>query len=146
MAKKKIPTLKVEEINTKANLHFMCLLEYKRENYLCVIDNINEEVVGAYVLDYAEQESIIVKNFLSLVTEWFYSASEKFPLSVEIARRGLTEQLAPMYKTFDTSYVSRIVGNVFSYDAPTAAKVRRRRVIAIPEGIAIKLKKPAEVL
>jgi hypothetical protein len=145
MAKKRIPALKVELINERGNLLYLSLLEYKRENYLCIVDNITPSEIGAYVLDYADQENIPLQEFLSIVTRWFYGKSESRPLSVEIAQHGLTSQLAPLYRSFDTTYVTRIVGNAFSYDGMQKTKVRRRRVVAIPEGIAIKLKKPALV-
>lgn len=141
MAKKRIPELKVEQVDSLITLHFMALLEYKREQYMVVIDNITPTEIGAYVLDYADQENIPVKEFLSAVTQWFYGKSEAHPLSVEIARHGLTERLAPIYRTFDTTYVARIVGHAFSYDGMNKSKVRRRRVIPIPEGVAIKFKK-----
>ena len=141
MTKKKIPELKIEQIDSTANLGYLAMLEYKRQTYLCVIDNISPTEIGAYVLDYAEQENIPVDNFLSVVTRWYYGKSENHPLSVEISRNGLTNILAPIYKTFDVHYVSRIVGNAFTFDAMNKSKVRRRRVVAIPEGVAIKLKK-----
>jgi hypothetical protein len=144
LAKKKIPHLKIELINDRGNLLYLALIEYKREEYLCVIDNVAPSAIGAYVLDYAEQEGVPVADFLALVTRWFYGNSERHPLSVEIARGGLTEKLAPIYRTFDTTYVSRIVGNAFFYDAMNKTRVRRRRVNPIPEGVAIRLKKPAE--
>lgn len=140
MTKKRIPELKIEQISGTGSLLYLSLLEYKREQYLCVIDNITPTEIGAFVLDYADQENIPVKEFLSVVTHWFYSKSEKCPLSVEIARQGLTEGLAPIYKTFDATYVSRIVGNAFTYSAMNKSKVRRRRVVPLPEGIAIRLK------
>ena len=142
MAKKRIPELKIEVVNDRANLLFMSLLEYKRETYLCIIDNITPTEIGAYVLDYAEQENIPVTKFLSIVTEWFYARSEKHPLSVELARHGLTEKIAPIYRTFDATYVARIVGQAFTYSGMAKSKVRRRRVVPIQEGIAIKFKKP----
>ena len=141
MAKKKVPELKVELVRDRGNLLFLALLEYKREEYLCVIDNITPNEIGAYVLDYAEQENIPLSEFMSAVTRWFYRSSDKHPLSVELAQQGLTEALAPIYKTFDTTYVARIIGNAFSYESMSKNKVRRRRVIPIPEGIPIKLKK-----
>lgn len=144
MAKKRIPELKIEHVTGGGNLSYLCLLEYRRENYLCIIDNITPDEIGAYVLDYAEQEGIPVNEFLSLVTHWFYSKSESHPLSVEVARQGLTQVLAPIYRTFDTTYVSRIVGNAFEFSNMNKTKVKRRRVIALPEGIAIHLKKNSE--
>lgn len=141
MAKKKIPKLVVEPVSERVNLGYMCMLEYKRETYLAIIDNITPAEIGAYVLDYADQENIPLQEFLSIVTKWFYGKSERSPLSVEIAQHGLTSQLAPLYRTFDTTYVTRIVGQAFSYDGMQKAKVRRRRVVAIPEGIEVKLKR-----
>lgn len=141
MAKKKIPELKLELINERGNLIYLSLVEYKRECYLCIIDNITDDGISAFVLDYAEQENVKIAGFLSLVTEWFYSSSDKYPLSVELAKRNLTDQLAPIYRTFDSTYVSRIIGQAFSYDKLQKNKVKRRRVIPIPEGIPIKFKK-----
>jgi hypothetical protein len=98
-------------------------------------------MIGAYVLDFAEQHEIPLNELFSVVNEWFYSKSEHCPLSIELARRGLTERLTPIYKTFETAYVSRIIGHAFHYRDGERSKVKRRRVQAIPEGIAIKLKK-----
>lgn len=145
MAKKKIPTLKVELVNERGNFLYLSLLEYKRENYLCVIDNIAASEIGAYVLDYAEQENIPLNEFLALATRWFYSNSDSKPISVEIAKLGLTSQLAPIYRTFDSTYVTRIIGNAFAYDGMNKSKVRRRRVIPVPEGVAIKFKRTPEM-
>lgn len=142
MTKKHLPELKVEVVNDRANLIYLSLLEYKREVYLCVIDNVTSSEIGAFVLDYAEQENINISNFLSVATRWFYSKSDEYPLSVELSKHGLTETLAPIYKTFDTTYVSRIIGHAFSYEHMRKSKVRRRRVVAIPESITIKLKRP----
>jgi hypothetical protein len=144
MTKKRIPALKLELVNERGNLIYLSLLEYKREQYLCIIDNMTSSEIGAYVLDYAEQEDIPLQEFLSLVTKWFYGKSESRPLSVEIANYGLTERLTPIFRTFDTTYVTRIVGNAFAYNAMQKSKVRRRRVIPIPEGIEIKLRRVEE--
>ena len=141
LTKKKVPALKIELINGRGNFLYLSLVEYKRETYLCIIDNISSSSIGAFVLDYAEQENVKTNMFLSVVTKWFYAKSDLHPLSVELARLGLTQQVAPIYRTFDTSYVSRIIGNPFSYDALQKSKVKRRRVIPIPEGIPITFKK-----
>jgi len=136
-----MPALQIEAVSGAINLHFMCMLEYKRENYLCIIDNIGPGAISAYVLDYIDQENIDLADFLSIVTRWFYGRSQLTPLSVEIARQGLTERLAPIYRTFDTSYVARIVGSAFEYSNMDKQKIKRRRVVVAPEGTAIHLKK-----
>jgi hypothetical protein len=143
VAKKKIPDLKIELVSGRGNFLYLSLIEYKRESYLCVVDNIKPSEIGAYVLDYADQNRIDLSQFLQAVTRWFYAKSDDHPLSVELARYGLTEWAAPLYRTFDTTYVSRIVGHGFAYDSMSKSKVRRRRVVPLPAGIEIKLKKSA---
>lgn len=143
MAKKKVPDLKIENIDDFSNVLFLSLVEYKREQYLCIIDSINSSEVSVYVLDYAEQQQIDIKTFLSFTTYWFYSNSEHFPLSIHLARNGLTEWAAPIFRTFDTAYVSRIIGRAFYIMSEQKTKVKRRRVIPLPEGIEIKFKKLA---
>ena len=143
MAKKQVPKLKIEFLSENSNLHYLALVEHKREQYLCVINNITEDEIGAYVLDYIDQENISLPDFLSIVNNWFYSVSCDKPLSIEIAKMGLTSVFSPIFRTFDKSYVSRIIGNAFSYKEANSSRVKRRRVIAIPEGIAITLKKTA---
>lgn len=141
MPKKRIPTLEFEQTAGSGNLLFLSLVEYKREEFLCVIDTVDDESINAYVLDYAEQNGIKISSFLSLVTRWFYASSDRCPLSFEAAKYNLTEALAPMYKTLELSYVSRVVGNSFSFSDEKPSKVKRRRVIAPSEGIEIRFKK-----
>lgn len=123
-------------------LHFLSLLEYRKDNFLVVIDNITETEVTAYTLDYAEQSGIVIADFLSLATYWLYASSRRYPLSFEIAKLGLTQQLAPILKVYDANNVSRIVGVPFQYQIQsTKPKVKRRRVVPIQAGIEIVIKK-----
>ena len=142
MAKKKIPELKIETVNDRGNFIYLALIEYKREEYLCIIDSVKQNEIGAYVLDYVEQQNIDLKSLLQLATHWFYSKSDIHPLSVELAKKGLTEWVGPIYRTFDTTYVTRIVGQAFKYENLDKNRVRRRRVVPIPEGIEIHIKRP----
>lgn len=141
MAKKKIPPLVIENIKDKANLYYLSLIEYKRESYLAIIDNITSNEISAYVLDYAQQEKIDMQHFLSITNHWFYKSANKHPLSFEIAKLGLTSQLSPLYRTFDVNYISRVVGHPFSFDLSPRTKVKRRKAVALPATIEIRLKK-----
>lgn len=141
MAKKRIPELKIETVNDRGNFIYLALIEYKREEYLCVIDSVKPNEIGAYVLDYAEQENIDLAQFFQLATLWFYGKSDVHPLSVEFAKKGLTQWAGPIYKTFDTTYVSRIIGQAFTFENLDKNRVRRRRVVPIPEGIEVHIKR-----
>lgn len=139
--KKKIPPLYIEHVKDSVNLYYLSLIEYKRENYLSIIDNITDHEVSAFVLDYANQERINMVNFLSLVTNWFYKSAHLYPLSFELSKYGLTQQMSPLYRTFDKNFISRIVGHPFSFDMAPVTKVKRRKVTLVPSTVEIHLKR-----
>lgn len=141
MAKKKIPNLVVERAEDQGNYFYLSVLEFRKENYLVIVDNITEDGIGAYVLDYAQQEGIDLKQLMSVVTKWFYSGSYRFPLSFEFSRLGMAMHTNRIYKNFELAHVTRLIGNDFRYELAAPPKVRRRRVSMIPAGVEIKLRK-----
>lgn len=145
MAKKKIPPLIVEKIMDTSNLCFISLIEYKRENFLGIIDNISDTELNAFILNYAKPEIISKDEFIRFAIRWFYQSSEKYPLSFEFAKLGLSSKIQPLYKTFELNHVSRIVGKPFIFEKlNTATKIKRRRIVAVPEYIEIKFKSSKE--
>lgn len=144
MAKRKIPNLIVEFASDSGSCFFLSVLEYRRQNYLVIIDNITSEEVGAYVLDVAQQEKLDLRQIMSIVTLWFYRSSHEHPLSVEFSRLGLTPALTRIYKTFELQHVTRLIGNDFRFDLEAPPKVRRRRVSLIPAGTEVRLKRNAQ--
>lgn len=142
MTKKKIPPLIIEHFADTTNLCFISLIEYKREQYLGIIDNITDTEVNAFILSHAKNETIAANDFLRFAVRWFYKSSGKYPLSFEFARLGLANKIQPLYKTFEIGYVSRIVGKPFVFDNLNATtKIKRRRVVQVPEYVEIKFKK-----
>jgi hypothetical protein len=137
MAKRKIPDLIVEPVADEGNLHVLSLLEHRRQCYLVVVDNIGAEQLGAYVLDYAQQEGLDLAAFISLVEEWL-AGGGGHPLSFELSRRGLTAATRRIYKTFDLAHVSRLVGRPFSFELTEPERVRRRRAQTVPAGVEVR--------
>lgn len=144
MAKKKVPSLIVEFASDSGNLYYLSVLEYRRKNYLCIVDNISSEEVGAYVLDFAQQEKLDLKQLMSVITYWFYRGSTAYPLSFEFSRLGITPATNRIYKTFELAHVTRLIGFDFRYDFESPPKIRRRRVSLIPAGAEIRLKRSTE--
>lgn len=140
MSKRKIPTLIIEHVSDRANLHLLSLLEHRRDRYLVIVDNIDEENITAYVLDYAQQEGIDLRAFIGLAEEWLQRSDGQYPFSFELSRLGLTEATRRIYKTFDLAYVTRLIGRSFSFDLCTPIRVRRRRASRVPAGVEVKPK------
>ncbi len=136
----------MNELKTRAIIFFLAVLEYRRENYLVVVDNITDDEVGAYVLDYAQQEGMSLKDLMTVITQWFYRASYKYPLSFEFSRLGISPRTNRIYKTFELAHVTRLIGKDYKFDLQAAPKVKRRRANPIPAGVEIKLKRSAQVV
>lgn len=143
MPKRKIPKLIVEYASDQGNAYYLSVLEYRRENYLVVIDNISSEEVTAFVLDFAQQEGINLKQLMSVVTMWFYRGAHSYPLSFEFSRLGITHRTNRILKTFELAHVTRLIGRDFSYSFEDQPRVRRRRVNKIPAGVEVRLKRSA---
>lgn len=141
MSKKNVPPLILEELQDKANYLYLTLIEYKKERYLAVIDNIRGSDISAFVLDYADAENIDMKWFLSIANIWYYKSSDKYPLSFEFAKIGVKNKVTPIMRTFNLDYVSRMIGKIFVYDIDAKPKIKRKRVSVIPSSVEIKLKK-----
>lgn len=120
---------------------FLSVLEYRRQNYLTIVDNVTSDSIGAYVLDFAQQERLDVRQLLSVITLWFYRGSDSHPLSFEFSRLGMTPMTNRIYKTFELPHVTRLIGHDFKFDLETSPKIRRRRVSLIPAGAEIHLKR-----
>lgn len=138
--KKKIPKLVVEHAENQGNYYYLSVIMYRNENYLVIVDNITDDNIGAYVLDFAQQEGLDLRNLISLITTWFYKASFHYPLSFEFSRLGIANSMNKIYKNFELSHVTRLIGNDFKFNLFTAPKIRRRRVNMIPAGVEIKIR------
>lgn len=145
MSKKNAPPLILEELQDKANHLYLTLIEYKKERYLTIIDNIRGSDISAYVLDYVDAEDIDMAWLLSVANIWYYKSSEKYPLSFEFAKLGVKDKVEPILRTFNIDYVSRMIGKIFVYDIDAKPKIKRKRVNIIPSTVEIKLKKTTKV-
>ena len=137
----KTPPLVFENLEDRSNLIFLTLIEHKKNKYLTIIENIVDDEIQAYVLDSLAAENIDQDWFISIATRWFYSASDRYPLSFEFAKLGKGDVIRKVLKTFNVNATSRIIGRIFVYQVNAKPKVRRRKVVTIPESIEIKFKK-----
>ena len=139
--KRKIPPLIVEALEEQCNLYMLSLIEYRRNQYTCVIDNVTSSDLRVYVVDQFHPDALTAKEIISEAIYWYYDTAHKQQFSIHLATRGLHSATAPLYKTFDLNGVSRVVGKAFNFPELTKSKVKKRRVLPIQEGIEIKLKK-----
>lgn len=136
----KAPPLVFEELQDELNCVFLTLIDYKRVKYLTIVENVIDDEIHAYVLDLLPAEDVDPQWFMSVATRWFYSSSERYPLSFEFAKLGKGDVIKKALKTFNINSASRVIGKLFTYNVMAKPKVRRRKVQPLPECIEIKLK------
>lgn len=140
--KKRIPPLIIDHHETINNLYLLSMIEYNRQEFTCIIDNITNTEVKAFVLDnHIAQQGISPEELISEAIFWYYDASAKYQFSMQLAKRGLSNLAIPFYKTFAINNIARVVGRVFYYPEHHKTKVKRKRVLPISEGIEIHLKR-----
>lgn len=136
----KPPPLVFEHLQDELNMTFLTLIEYKKVKYLTIVENVIDEEIHAYVLDQLEAEGVDQQWFMSVATKWFYSASERYPLSFEFTKHGQGDVVKKALKTFNMNSASRVIGKLFVYNMQGKPKVRRRKVQPLPAMLEVKLK------
>jgi len=136
----KPPPLVFEHLQDTLNMTFLTLIEYKKVRYLTIVENVIDEEIHAYVLDQLEAEGIDPQWFMSVATQWFYRASDRYPLSFEFTKYGKGDVVKKALKTFNMNSASRVIGKLFVFNMNSKPKVRRRKVQPLPEMIMVNLK------
>lgn len=108
-------------------LPFITLIQYSKQAWLTIVDNIDKDTVRAFVLDMCGPEAVDEELIMSVAHDWYTNLQGSVPLSVEFARRGLTATSSKIYRTLNLEYVSRIIGPVISYPVDDVKRIKRRR-------------------
>lgn len=130
MAKRYIPDLIVEDSNT-LEFKFLTVLEYSGQHYLVVIDNIIGPMVYAYVLDSAIQRKMNLEVLIPIISKWAENPLE--PLSFTFARLGVAKQTSLIFRSFEVTGITRMIGANYSFNTEPTSRIKRRRIIERPE-------------
>lgn len=114
---------------------FITLIRFNDENYLSVVDNIVNNQIVAYVLDYCGPSNINEEHFIEVVDGWYTTKREKYPISIEFSRLGLSEYMAKILRCLPLDYVSRVIGPLPTFNMGGAFKVKKRKKKNIPRGV-----------
>lgn len=116
---------------------FITLIQYRKQPMLAIIDNADEEVIRAFVLDLCGPEHVDEEMVIHAAAEWYSTNRHNFPISIEFSRRGLTPITSKIYRAMNIEFVSRVIGPVPKFPLSTVKSIKRRRRKAIPSGVEI---------
>lgn len=116
---------------------FITLIQYRKQPMLAIIDNADDEVIRAFVLDLCGPEHVDEEMLIHAAAEWYATNRNNFPISIEFSRRGLTPLTSKIYRALNIEFVSRVIGPVPKFPFSTVKSIKRRRRKAIPSGVEI---------
>ena len=110
---------------------FISLVQYRKTtNYVCIIDNVTNKQLKAFVLDLCDSENINEHHIIDVAVEW-YDKGKPYPISIEFAKKDICHHTSRIYKSMSLDTISRIIGDVSYYDTNVKqVKKRKRRAIA----------------
>lgn len=117
---------------------FITLIRYRDKNHLTVVDNATNKMIYAFVLDLCNPAGVNEEYVISTVAEWYEVAANRYPLSFEFSKRGLSEDLSKIYRTFNIDFVQRVIGPLPKFNITETQSVKRRRKKTVPPGVEIR--------
>lgn len=110
---------------------FITLIQFHDQHIITIIDNVDKKTLKAYVLDLCEAEGVNESAVIQVASEW-YSTAMDYPVSIEFSKRGMTNDVSRIYRTYPIENIIRVIGPLKTFDMDHILKIRRRRRIAPP--------------
>lgn len=118
---------------------FITLIQFNKLNYLTIIDNSTHQHINCYVLDLCVAEKIDENIVILAANEWFHNSKDKFPVSIEFARQNITQHTSKIYRTYNTEFITRVIGPLPQFNMSGVTRVKRRKRKPIPEGVELSI-------
>ena len=116
---------------------FITLIQHRNEHVLTIIDNADDKSIKAFVLDLCGPERVDENQIVRIASEWYYTRNQRYPLSFEFSRLGLSDQVSKIYRTYNVEFVTRVIGPLPRFAMNEVQSVRRRRKKALSPGVEI---------
>jgi hypothetical protein len=147
MSSDKIPSVKISSQPTPLIIEthpknyngypFLTLIQYRKIPMLTIVDNIDNEVIRAYVLDLCEPEDIDKELLFQVAADWYDNDLNNFPISIAFSKAGMTKQTSKIYRVLNIELVSRFIGLASKFPVGNIKSIKRRRRKLISTGIEI---------
>lgn len=116
---------------------FITLIVYRKQQMLTIVDNVDNDNIKAFVLDYCGAEDVNEERLILTTAEWYETDKNNYPISIEFSRRGMTGETSRIYRTFSIEFVSRVIGPVPKFSMESSKSIKRRRRKSVPQGVEV---------
>lgn len=116
---------------------FITLIQYRKQHVLTLVDNADDDTIKHFVLDLCGPTRVNEERLIEVATNWWENSKDKYPISVEFSKLGMTAEVGAIYRKFPIEYVTRIIGPLPRFDMGENANVKRRKRKSVPDGVRI---------
>jgi len=125
---------------------FLTLLQYRKQHNVTIIDNSDDRVIKAYVLDRCGPEGVNEEQIIEIAAHWYETNRKVFPISIEFSRQGFSHETSRIYHTFNIEFITRIIGPLPRFEMCEVHSIKRRRRKPVSSTIQIFKKSPKSVV
>jgi hypothetical protein len=116
---------------------FITLIQYRDKHHLTIVDDATEKIIDAFVLDLCTPEGLNEETIIGIVANWYEENSERYPVSIEFSRRGISGNMSKILRTFNIDFVTRVIGPLPKFNIMETFSIKRRRKKSIPHGVEV---------
>ncbi len=116
---------------------FITLIQYRKNHVLAIVDNSDDQSIKLYVLDLCGPERVKEEKIIEVAAHWYETSKTVHPLSVEFSKRGLTQEAGKIYRTFNTEFVTRVIGPLPRFEMSEVTRIKRRKRKPLSPGVQI---------
>lgn len=136
-AKHSMPLIVEKHPDDYTGYPFITLIKFRQEHILTIVDNSDDKTLISYVLDDCGPAKVNEELLILIANEW-HNSGRRYPLSIELSKRGVNDHFSPILRTFSLEFVSRIIGPVPLYKMDQAIVVKRKRRKPISTAVEIR--------
>jgi hypothetical protein len=118
-------------------LPYVTLVCYREKEVLTIIDNCTDKYIKAYILDLCGPEDVDQTAMLQVAEHWYDNERDARPLSFTMSIHGVAQEGNKILRTYNTEYVTRVIGPMFRYPMNEVVSVKRRKRKHLPADIEI---------
>jgi len=116
---------------------FITLIQYRDEEVLGIVDNITDKMVKAYILDLCGPSQVDEESIINVASEWYAKSKDRYPLSFEFSKLGMSETVRGIYRSYPVGFVTRVIGPLPRFEMGEVKSVKRRRRKPISSNIEV---------
>jgi hypothetical protein len=120
-----------------AGYPFITLIQYRKQHVLALVDNVDAKSIRSYILDLCGPAKVDEERVIEVATHWWHANKDKYPISFEFSRLGLTPEVSVIYRTYNIEYVTRVIGPLPKFEMAEVHQVKRRKRKPVPPGMDV---------